>query len=134
MNDRARQANERARRALDRVAEQEPLWRAERELRDDAEQWTTPKRGVIYKTFETPTPQVTTMDPESQKRWDAWFDARFDAAIDAWAQETLIDSVAEALVHDRRAMREFVGEQIKELRDELDADKVLQWPRKANVA
>lgn len=42
------------------------------------------RRGMVYKRYETQTvtqPHTAVMDPATQKRWDAWVDARIRALL-----------------------------------------------------
>ncbi len=83
-----------------------------------------------------PQPQsAATMDDATQRRWDRWCDRRIKRMIEGPLKET----IAQVLVHERKAMREHVAAAIAKLRSaelENDDDKVLEWPTKkqADVA
>lgn len=86
-----RAINERARRALARVAEQEPTWRAERMEREDIERWQPREPDRLVRKVHDPSehtntarPQAfTAMSPDVQQQWDRWALALIDKQIEA---------------------------------------------------
>jgi chemotaxis regulatin CheY-phosphate phosphatase CheZ len=77
--------------------------------RSSYERWKAtqakPQREMVFKTFE-PKPQprqqqsVTTMDAETQKKWDEWCDARIEKMMHELFMEAIARFVAD-YVRDR---------------------------------
>ena len=68
-----------------------------------------------------PKPQVTTMAPEVQKLWDAWFDAR----VQKWVghKSRLFNAIAEAFSLFREEERKHMHEHVvAEIKKQLDAE------------
>lgn len=59
------------------------------------------------------------MDKATNDAWNLWFDKRFDAEINKWCQDMLIEAVGYALAEERKGMRSHVAEAIAKLSEEI---------------
>jgi hypothetical protein len=74
---------------------------------------------LVYKTYgQQPQQQeqIADLSPAVQRRWDAWFDARFDARVQKWVghKSRLFNAMAEAFSLFREEERKHMG-----LREEI---------------
>jgi hypothetical protein len=107
MDDHTREIFERAVAMIDHVDEAQVEWEreaAERDAPDALEQWAAgmPKQRrsgseLVYKTYEPPQQQSTTMDAATQAGWDAWVTAHIKKALAAQPlfSNAQIDTLAE---------------------------------------
>ena len=84
--------------------------------RDQAKAWTQ----VVYKTYEPkPAPQqqsAATMDAATQAKWDEWFAASFNNAVD----RLIVPSVGDALGEIREELRKEFEKELGQLRSEMN--------------
>ena len=71
--------------------------------------------------------QIADLSPAVQRRWDAWFDARFDARVQKWVghKSRLFNAMVEAFSLFREEERKHMGEHVAdEIKKQLDAEAV----------
>ena len=86
----------------------------QRDMHEQSEPSPQPQQSsgdemLVYKTYYAPAQQQSNvMDPITEAAWNSWADRKIEDAL-KWQAEWMKNSIAEALVLERQAMREELG-------------------------